>query len=986
MSKKPNVIAPEGLSPVERKKEAVPSLKFSPYSQHAMGINVGWAPFSSKKLAYYEIYISEEKPTEKDYDALLAGTFEGSLIVRVAPDRDGLHDNLTPQGKRRWYAATAVLEDGTYAAPEKLQINRAMRLKLCIPMLADAKGTPLAEFIPATSKPTAPKPPPAKKPTASKKPGEVIASEGLNPVVSKKGARPSLKFLPYGQRPVGVNVSWSPSSEKVAYYEVYVCETKPADSDMGALLAGTLEGCRLIRVSPDKDGLHDNSTPQNTRRQYAATAVLEDGSFAVPEQLQVNWAQRLKLSNPMLADPSAPPLMPATPKAPAPAQAKPAKPVPAKPKAAAPKTKAAKPAPPKPKAAAPKLKAAAPKPKAGQKQAPAKQLKKLRYTQDRDGVALTWAPIDLKIAHYEVLLFEKDPTADELGTIGQGKDPKGINKYVVSKEHVEVIDNVTAEKKAAYYIVIGKGPDGQSYPVDFKIGAQTHARLTNPAILDSDKGYVYKLPASLTFKPVRQHALGMRFHWKAPQKGAVESYLVVLADQKPSKTDLDHLLDGKLKWVRLFTLSPETLSVIDNVTPPDGSSFVGVVAKSSTGDYQTVSAQMHNCHKFDMEKHDYLDPKNLKWNEQVAGKILKEAVRQFTEGKVKGRVTKERLYREALTAARTASNAYQGWKKIDDTIAEIEKLWANWQKSQNEQNVVDLVAAGEELLKKELNKPALLAAVKNVEEALNSDPKDKRLLEILPKLQEAAEKVQRFGDILKAAKRAYEGGRKEHNVALLEEAKTGFSEAFSIQTRDKWIPETISKIDLRIAFEAELAGCKKPKNYQDLFKKYADRAASSEGGKGEGEFDHSQLEQALALRAAEQGWGTVGDWPSLRFYCAQCIVHKRHQEAITAYQAARKEKPKIFSKSGHTDETLAELDALLAKIDTEAVDTWAEHSNLQKERDDFDTEMWKHDVGSDEFRRWQDKKDTAEQKRQKTWGEVDGIFEKGGKALDKLVS
>jgi hypothetical protein len=571
------------------------SLKMVPYSQRPTYLGVAWDRPGNVDVDRYELYLSPKSIGNNEVQALLTGAKAGEGVVKVAlpADCNCVLDNRSPQGQRIYYTVFAVDKTGNYHQPN-FQVNDSVNMDL------------------------------------------------KNPTFLKEPYTPTfLKFIPYGQRPDGIGISWEAPAGDWTSYRVVVLTGKSINrpEDFEKLFAGQLDFAKLYEVPAGTGEAIDDASPQGSRNYYSVVAVDKKGNMMAVEKFQTVEGSQAKFKAPVRFAGTAPGAgAPTAPKVPPPGTGKMEPPVPP-----------ASPAPPYPSCVTkpalpcdqPRVEPAVPTPVCATKY-PSK-LSTIPSTQHIYGtrIRIKDPRPDLR---YRIIIATK--------SINKPEDAiEGRLDFVKVFDHVPdadtFVDNVTDPYARCYYAVLGLDAQGNCVELPFEVRQPDGYVLSGAKLLDPNKRWA--LPSTeddwllkTTEKGVelvpdpqssgRKESIGpyvnqvwegTRIRIKHPKKEYIR-YQLLIASNYIYKEKLLDGVQGRSDYIKAYEIPVDALELIDNITQPKTKVHVGLIGWDKEGNGYNVELDFPSPQYAEFKAPRFVDPTDLARVKAAADEVLAE--------------------------------------------------------------------------------------------------------------------------------------------------------------------------------------------------------------------------------------------------------------------------------------------------------------------------------------------------------------------------
>jgi len=554
-------------------------LKIVSYSQRPTFLGVVWDRPANVDVDRYELFLSPKSIGNNEVGALLMGAKEKDGVVKVTlpASCNCVLDNKSPQGQRVYYTVFAVDKSGDFHQPN-FQVNDSANLAL-------------------------------KNPTYLKEP--------FTPM--------SLKFIPYGQRPDGIGISWEAPKGDWASYRVVVVTGKSISQpqDFEKLFAGQLDFAKLYEVPADVREAIDDASPQGSRNYYSVVAVDRKGNITAIEKFQTVEGARAQFKAPVR-------LTGKTPAAVAPTilpQGMGTMASPAPPAQAAPPYPACgiKPAPP---CDQPRVEPPVPKPVCTTKYP--SRLSTIPSTQHLFGTRIRIKAPRPDLT-YRVVVATKsiNNVADAL----EGRTDFA-KVYDLPSDAQEFLDNTTEPYARCYYAVLGRDASGNNIELPFEVVQPRDYKLGGARFLDPGRGWplptvdgdwLLKTTArGIEFVPdepsgsrmqtigpyVNQVWEGTRFRLKGARKEYVR-YQLLMANDYIKKDKLVDAVQGRSNYIRAYEIPVDALELIDNITEVKAKVYIALIGWDKEGNGYDVELEFKSTQHAEFKSPRFVDPKDL---------------------------------------------------------------------------------------------------------------------------------------------------------------------------------------------------------------------------------------------------------------------------------------------------------------------------------------------------------------------------------------
>ena len=618
------------------------SLKMVPYSQKPTFLGVSWDRPANVDVDHFELYLAPKTIGNNEIAAMLSGSKSGEGVIKVALPSSctSVLDNRTPQGQRTYYTVLTVDKAGNFHQAE-FKVNDAANMNLPDPVYLKEPYTPS-----------------------------------------------SLVFVPYGQKPDGIGLSWEAPKGDWASYRVVVVTGKSIGKpeDIEKLFAGALDFAKLYEVPADAREAIDDATPQGTRNYYSIVAVDKKGNIKALEKFQTADAVAAKLKSPVRLSGKAP--------------AAPVAPV-SVPVAIAPApvvgVMAAPTAPQKPAPAYPAC-GITPQPACDQPKTPPgakypSKLSTMPSTQHLWGTRIrikTPRP-DLT---YRIVVATKsiNNPADAL---------EGRLDYVrvidLGPDANELIDNITAPYSRCYYAVLGRDSAGNHLELPFEVKQPDNylvgvAKFLDPGkrwalptvdddwlLKTTEKGIeaVPELPTGRLNESVGPYVNqvweGTRFRIKGAKKEYLK-YQVLIGSNYIKKDKLVDAVSGRSDYIKAYEVPPDALELIDNITSTGTKVHIAVIGWDKEGNGYYVESDFPSTQYADFKAPRFVDPNDLVRVKTMADEVI--AIGRQLLGSIG--TDKDALYNkgpslieQAIMAGARARLVYPTYMEIDRYREEV---------------------------------------------------------------------------------------------------------------------------------------------------------------------------------------------------------------------------------------------------------------------------------------------------------------------------
>lgn len=555
------------------------TIKVIPYSQRPTFLGVAWTKPLNIDVDRYELFLSPKSIGNNEVGALLMGAKEKEGVVKVTlpPGCTCVLDNRSPQGQRVYYTVFAVDKTGDFHQAN-FQVNDSANLALENPTYLKEPFTPM-----------------------------------------------SLKFIPYGQRPDGIGISWEAPKGDWASYRVVVVTGKSISQpqDFEKLFAGQLDFAKLYEVPAEAREAIDDASPQGSRNYYSVVAVDRKGNITAIEKFQTvegSRAQfkapvRLTGKGPATVSPTMPPQGKGTMASPAP------------------------PAQPAPPCDQPRAKPAVPQPASVSKYP--SRLTTIPSTQHIYGtrIRIKESRPDLAVRVVVATKSLNNP-ADAL---------EGRLEYArvleVPSGHNELIDNITEPYARCYYAVLGRDAAGNhtelpfevKQPDDFKVGG---ARFLDPSrrwplptvdgdwlLMTTEKGIAlvpepsYGRAGQNVGVSVKQPWEGSRIRVKGARKEYVR-YQFLIAPKYIQKDKLVDAAQGRSDYIKAYDIPTDATELIDNLTQTDALGYQAMLGWDSEGNAYSVELEYPGTQHAEFKSPRFVDPTDIARVKAVADELI----------------------------------------------------------------------------------------------------------------------------------------------------------------------------------------------------------------------------------------------------------------------------------------------------------------------------------------------------------------------------